>query len=251
MNYNFFYNLHIPKTGGSFFRDAILADLEFNLKLKGIQTAPDHMYHWCWFKPYITNNTYIYTSLRDPVERLISQFSWQAKAAILFSKTPYSYEDVNKLNFYKWLEAGDGLYKNVQSKHLVYYNQDHSIYVHEKNSRWEVDDVPKRDHFTFSNDFKNFIINKDELLKHVKRLNFVINAKDLNDTQKQKQVLKHLYLELGLCWVEKDGDLKTSVQPNELSAVLYKAFTDKEKQKLYEYQELDSELFFSDVYTVY
>lgn len=72
--------------------------------------------HLCWFKPLIQKETYLYTTLRDPVKRLINQFCHQAESSILQKTTNYNINDINKNSFYSWLDNNTDMYKNIQSK---------------------------------------------------------------------------------------------------------------------------------------
>ncbi len=94
MKYNRFFNIHIPKTGGTYFRENILVPLTDEMNAIGIKTNPGGNggenlipstppFHWCWYKPFINDNTYVYTALRDPAKRIISHYAWQAARAVL------------------------------------------------------------------------------------------------------------------------------------------------------------------------
>ena len=76
-NYNKFYFLHIPKTGGRFFTKYIVNQIEDALKQNNIDIIkpPDNaLKHGGWHKD-IDDNTYIVSVFRDPVEFFISAIS--------------------------------------------------------------------------------------------------------------------------------------------------------------------------------
>lgn len=254
MKYNLFFNLHIPRTGGTHFRENVLNKLDKILSDNNINLyncRPEDTAHWCWFKPYIKEDTYIYTSLRDPVKRLISQFSWQAKDSILKQTTNYKLDDINKNNFYKWLEDGYDMYKNFQSKNLVYYNSDHSIYKAASDPKWADNDVPRRSHFLFSQDFINFKVNKYELLSNIKRINMIVDSKDLHDLNKQSNIINKMLQDMNIkndIIIDQSRNINFST---DITENLFSTFTQNEINRLYEYQDLDSEIYFSNYFTEY
>ena len=259
MKYDRFFNIHIPKTGGTHFRENVLSSINEILKINGIKTNPareEDTAHWCWFEPFITDKTYIYTTLRDPAERIVSQFCWQAKAAVLYTNTPYTLNDINKKSFYKWLDNSDNLYKNVQAKNLIYYNQNHTPYKVSNNLTWNYMDIPRKDHFMFTEDFKNFTIDKEVLNKNVKRINLINKTEDMTTINGQEKIINKILKDLNIDYRINnftadnflDSDL---VAVNPISKNLFSELSNKEINNLYEYQEIDSELYFSDIYTKY
>ncbi|MEY4331316.1 MAG: hypothetical protein RLZZ196_54, partial [Bacteroidota bacterium] len=160
--HDYFYHLHLPRTGGTHFRHNMMPSLIpyfKNNKVNIHEISETDTAHWCWFEPIINESTYIFSSFRDPAERLVSQFVRQAQKAISQGQTSYSKYDINKINFYKWIEKNPEMYKNIQAKSLVYYNKDHSIYKPSTGVKWEFDKTPIRDHYMFDKDFVNFQIN--------------------------------------------------------------------------------------------
>jgi hypothetical protein len=254
MKYDLFFNVHIPRTGGTHFRENILNPLEQTFKENGINIYSKEKLdtaHWCWFKPFIQDSTYIYTSLRDPVSRLLSQFAWQAKDSIIKKTTNYKIEDINKFNFYKWLDDGYDIYKNFQAKNLVYYNKDHSIYTVATNTRWEDGGVPKRDHFLFDQDFINFNINKEDLVNNLKRINMVVDARDLKDNNKQFKIINKMLNDLNIPRLKYLDQSVHTVFSSHTTDKLMDSFTAAEIDKLYEYNDIDSEIYFSNYFTEY
>lgn len=257
MNYNRFFNIHIPKTGGTFFRENILVPIEKDLNANGISTNPPsnggeseisetETFHWCWYKPFITEKTYIYTSLRDPVQRLISQYAWQASRAVFYGRTNYKYDDVNKENFYKWLDAYYDTYKNFQSKNLIFFDNDRDLYRESVHLGWADGDVPKINSFLFQEKFTNYKIDKSELETNINRINLIVKSEDLRHTQFQEKVVDKLCSDLNLNNNYVIGN--TYGNNNTHSFELHKQFSDKEKDKLYEYLDIDTEIYFSDIY---
>jgi hypothetical protein len=259
MKYDRFFNLHIPKTGGTHFSENMLSSVESILNNNKIQTNKDNdlpeylipTRHWCWFKPFITDNTYIFSILRDPAKRIVSQFAWQAKSAILYTNTKKTEKDINKENFYLWLESSDNLYKNVQSKNLVYYDEDYNSYIAETNTRWLLNEPPKKDHFMFKEKFKNYEINKKDLINNINRINFLVKSEDLFILGNQQKIINKILLDLNIEHRNFFINEKSQEYINPISKKLFNEFSKKEIDWLYNYQDIDTEIYFSNVYTKY
>lgn len=259
MKYSRFFYLHIPKTGGTHFTEHMIADAEKIFVENDIKINNQHFLeldtgatkHWCWFKPFIQDDTYIYTMLRDPAKRLVSQFAWQAKAAILYTNTPYTFEDINKNNFYKWLDKNDNLYKDVQAKNLVYYDEDHTPYQISTDLSWNYNDVPRKKHFMFTEKFNDFKINIEELNKNINRINFIVKSEDLFISENQIKIINKIFNDLGLEKYKPNMDINNTIYINSLSEKLFNEFSKKEIEWLYEYQKIDSEIYFSNIFTKY
>lgn len=257
MKYNRFFNIHIPKTGGTFFRENILTPMELDLNKIGILTNPPsnggeseisetETFHWCWYKPFITDKTYMYTSLRDPVERLISQYAWQASRAVFYGRTNYTYDDVNKNNFYKWLEYYYDVYKNFQSKNLIFFDENKNLYKESVHLGWEDDSVPKINSFLFQEKFINFKIDKKQLNENIKRIDLIVKSEMLRKEDFQNKIIEKLCDEFNIKNIYKIGN--TYGNNNTHSFELHKNFSETEKNKLYEYLDIDSEIYFSNIY---
>lgn len=258
MEYNRFFNIHIPKTGGTYFRENILVQLISEMNDKNIKTNPSGnggegrnpttpTFHWCWYKPFITENTYIYTALRNPAKRIVSHYAWQAARAVAYNLTNYTYEDINKDNFYKWLDQYSEVYQNFQSKNLTYYNDDHSQYIESLHLGWPDGGVPTIQSFLFDDGFK-YKVNHVELVNNVKRINLLIKSEDLLKDEYQIKVVDKICSDLG---ISNNINLskKEYGNQNELSNLLFNSFSKREIEKLYEHSSLDSEIYFSTAYT--
>lgn len=260
MKYNRFFNIHIPKTGGTFFRENMLKPLEYEMHKNNIETNPfsgggdgdtseTMPFHLCWYEPFITDKTYIYTSLRDPASRIVSHYAWQALRAINYKKTNYTYSDINKNNFYKWFEKYENINSNYQSKNLTYYNKNIEIYKESVHRGWNDNDVPTIESYLFSNEF-NFQVNKIKLHDNVQRINLLVRSEDLLHSSYQNKVInkiaKNLEIDCSNILFPKDK----YGHENPISKDLFKTFTKKELNNFYEHSKLDSEIYFSNQYTI-
>jgi hypothetical protein len=257
MTYNRFFNIHIPKTGGTYFRENMLKPVEKHINDFGIKTdtngnggegkfSDTQTFHWCWYKPYVEDNSYIFTSFRDPVKRVISHFAWQAARAVSYGLSDYSIEDINVDNFYKWLEQYFEVYKNFQSKNLVYYNKDHSIYKEAVHKGWKTNDVPRIESFLFDNDFATFKINKDNLYSNINKINLFVKDTDLIDMDNQTKIRNKILIDLNVPLINIPVTNLIYGNQNPLSNNLFNQLTKKQINELYEINKLDSEIFFTD-----
>ena len=117
-------------------------------------------------------------------------------------------------------------------------------------------DIPRKDHFMFTEDFKNFTIDKEVLNKNVKRINLINKTEDMttiNGLEKIiNKILKDLNIDYRINNFTADNFLDSDlVAVNPISKNLFSELSNKEINNLYEYQEIDSELYFSDIYTKY
>lgn len=253
MTYELFFQIHIPKTGGTYFTDKILNQISPSLNNGGVRTKSfskeERGKHLCWFEPLIKENTYIYTTLRDPVKRMINQFCHQATLSIERGLTTYTWQDINKEMFYLWIDESNGMYKNVQAKSLVYSNADTNQYKKAKHLGWEFGSIPKLDHFMFSDHFINYSINKDTLFEHVKRINLITKSEDFDSANNQKKIVNRIFKDLSIIDNKEYMFSKTYANPMVEDIIL--KLSKKEVDDLYNYLDLDSELYFSDIYTKY
>lgn len=262
MKYTRFYNMHIPKTGGTDFRENVLRPNISHINSCGILTTPEggggyginnssKTLHWAWYDEYTQPDSYIFVTLRDPVKRIISHYAWQAARSISDNLSNYKYSDISVDNFYKWLEVFYEEQRNFQSKNLVYFNKDKDTYKESKLLGWANNDVPRVEHFFFQEHFKNFKINKNTLNKNIKRVNLFTKSEDLILPKNQEKILNKIFIDLEI----KQNPLlilgKHYNNKNEFSEILYKQLSKNNIDELYTISKIDTDLYFSDIYTKY
>lgn len=259
MPYDRFFNIHIPKTGGTYFRENLLKSIEADLIHKGVRLNPSGdggissspsspTFHWCWFEPYVQDNSFIFTSLRDPAKRIVSHYAWQAVRVMAHGSNTSIKHDINKNNFFNWLETNSAIYKNFQSKNLVYYNSDHSIYKEASIGGWDNNGSPIIKSFLFEQDFIDFPLSMDQLHKNINRINIIVKADDLSNIDYQYKVLDAISEAFEIPKQTNKGFYKYGNQ-NEHSKTLFDQLTQKEIDSLYDHSEIDSEIYFSNIYT--
>lgn len=251
MSYKFFFNLHIPKTGGTYFRSNILLPNEEIFNKNNIGTPPaggegtSTTLHWCWYPDFTQDSSYIYTNFRDPVKRIVSHYAWQAFKCVYLNKTNYSYDDINVNNFYKWI---DEFYTNLtdfQSKNLIYVDSDPEFYHKAGKLSWEQGSVPKLEHGFFQDKFKNFQINKINLYDNFNRINLLVKSEDLNNYKNQEILINKIFNDLDIKQDFKKID-SSYANENHFSKKIYDSLNKNQIDKLYDMSKIDSELYFSD-----
>jgi hypothetical protein len=205
--YTRFYHLHIPKTGGTFFekniKEPMRSDLEKNNIISNFEDS-DQSIHMCWYKPYIQDSTYIFTIMREPISRLVSQYAWQAKLAVDQGLTNYKYEDIHKHGFFKWFDAHYETYKNYQLKNITYYNPD-SAYRKGMHLGWSDNDVPRIYSDVFEG-FKVFNPAQSDIKANLSRINLIVKSEDLLDPIKQNEIIDKIASDLGISTSFKIGN---------------------------------------------
>lgn len=244
-----FFHLHIPRTGGTHFQNNMFPSIEHILiqnnisyqKIDESQTA-----HWCWFEPLITDSTLVYACFRDPAERLISQFSNQAQRAIIKKNTNYTLNDINKNNFFKWINDNYEAYKNVQAKCLVYYNKDHSVYKPASSPVWLEGESPSKKHYMLDTNFINYPIDKEIIKQRLERIDIKIKMSDIQSATGQANILNNILK----CYNIQDKISFDKISNQDYSTgITASILSDLSRQELnfiYDYQDIDSEIYFSE-----
>lgn len=245
---NSFFHLHIPRTGGTHFQNNMFPAIENILIQNNIsyqKIDEDQTAHWCWFEPLITDSTLIYACFRDPAERLVSQFANQARQAVISKNTNYSLADINKNSFFKWLEDNYETYKNVQAKCLVYYNKDHSIYKPASDTIWLDGKSPQKQHYMFDSDFIKYTIDKNLIKQRLNRVDIKIRISDIQSASGQAVVLKNILQHYGLSSNMSFDKISNQDYSTGLTSLILSDLSKQEINFIYEYQNIDSEIYFS------
>lgn len=261
MIFNRFYNMHIPKTGGTFFRENILRPHLKYFNENGIQTTPEggggygvnnstQTVHWAWYDEFTQNGSYIFVTLRNPAKRLVSHFAWQAVRSIQDGLSDYTYDDINEYNLDKWIDVFYDEQKDFQSKNLVYFNDNKSTYLESKLLGWKQNDVPRVKHYFFDEHFKNFKIDTQQLKNNIKRCNLIIDSNYLRENLNQLKVLDKIFNDLNI--INPNYQITNDVygNNNDFSGYLYSKLSENKINRLYDMSKIDSDLYFSnDIFT--
>ena len=96
-----FYHLHVHKTCGRFFKTYVIKDIKQIITDSSPRSLPPNWSHYGWHN-LISDNTYIVSSLRDPVEVSVSYMLQH-------------YDIKNKDDFFQRMNKVN----NIQSKHFI------------------------------------------------------------------------------------------------------------------------------------
>lgn len=231
MQYDSFYFLHIPKTDGRRFIDLILLDLKDNnpqLKfpagnLMGNYFGDPYNAHQGWI-PEITDKTYVFSMMRDPIKRAVSYYVFLIMQQIKQHQDFKTYTSINftKEGFIKYVESQKDV-RNVSSK-MFLYNIDSDM-----DRRYLFQDLSLKD--------KNEI---DILMTRVKRSNLLLKSETFASMDKQ-DLFRKISQDLGIDERPvsiKKADFEPTYTKKE-SSLLYDLLTDSDKQYLRQYFDVD------------
>lgn len=224
-NFNYFYFLHIPKTGGHYIENNVIAPIQGFLSLKKIELVRGHKY---WFP--VTKGTYVMTSLRDPVERTVSMFVHRSK------NNNNDNDVINVEKFLTWVENNKKYLSNFQAKSFLYK------------------EPPDIDWYLFDSEiFINLNIDEELLNKKINRVNTFIDLSKINDDNIDKLKLK-IVSDLGY-QINESNIKKTSSKilnrTNNVdndSKTLYNKLGKNEIEYIESINKIDMNLYHSDIY---
>jgi hypothetical protein len=220
-NYSSFYHLQIAKCGGTYLNNMVVYKL-FNILSKNNIKCIDGEEHDGWQN---IKNNYIISSLRNPVKRTVSHYAYYKKGG---ESGPIPQ---NVPNFMDWVEINKDFISNYQAKNFLYTK---------KNLHLNIFTTEGTDP-----DFLSIEINKNIVFNRIKEINIL-----LKDTQ-----LNYKTCNIILNKVLQDFNIKNNFYINnnkehdhnitKSSAELYSSLTKKDIEYLYDLNNLDSEIYFS------
>lgn len=238
--FNSFYHIHIPKCGGRKYLDTIVNPLrDQNPQIKILNEHPKFrsdpkVLHKEWTVPHqgwdpnIQYDTYVTCILRDPIERVVSNY-----VHIVGTKTCIIDEDENERNimhfdkskFIQFIETAK-FYHNMSSKMILFY------------ARWYND---------FLEFHKNKEVNKPEKIKLLKerinRINLLIDIKDFKDMDKSiigDKIKEDTGFNLKVCSCDNCLGSKYKLKSSKL---LYESLSDLDKEYLKQFFKIDYEIY--------
>jgi hypothetical protein len=223
-NFDSFYFLHIPKTGGHFIENKIIYPISGYFVLNNIKHIKGHQY---WYP--VKEKTYTVSCFRDPVKRTISSYCHTA------THIDPKLDVTNIKSMMKWIESNSQYLSNFQTKSLVY------------------DKKPKIDWYLLTDkDFLLLETNKEEIEKQIKKLNMFFKIETL--TEKNIIDAKMLILKtFNIKTTEnviKNAKLgnKLNDNINNNSKILYKNISKIEKKYIESINQVDYEFYDSESY---
>lgn len=226
---SFFYHLQIPKNGGTYINNFIVNNIKDKLKNNNI-TVIDGVDHHGWIAP---DNSYIISSLRDPVKRTVSHYAYLGDTFFGKINLDISIEDHIK-NMFKWMEE-NAYINNYQTKNLIYVKKDMSLSIFDPIGQ-----------INFDNSFLNIIPTLDIGTNKLKNINILlkdIQLKSYNIDLILQKIGQDLTIPNITNYIKSDS---YDNNVNILSYYIYEKLTKKQIQYIYEQNQIDSELYFSD-----
>ena len=221
-NYSFFYHLQIAKCGGTYLNNMIIHEL-FNILQKNNIPYIDGENHLGWQQ---FDNIYTISCFRDPVRRTISHYAYYKD----FKNREIKFKDFSK--FILWVKQNEEFMSNYQIKNFFYIK---------KNLNKSIFDPRHID-----KDFSSIKIDKENAFNRIKNTNILLKNSQLNNLT-CFNVMEKIINDFNL--KEKTSiDLNKNYDHNITGKTqqIYDSLTKKEIDYLYEINNLDSEIYFSN-----
>ena len=232
MHYDSFYFLHIPKTDGRRFIDLILLDIKDNNpqidfpggNLMGNYLGDPSTAHQGWI-PEITDNTYVFSMMRDPIKRSVGYYVFSRLQKIKQSK---GFDTDTSINFTKEGFISSIEYKkhiqNISSRMLLYNTISYAYRQFFYDKELSIDD-------------KDLMYT---LERRLGRINLFLKSETFNSMDKSN-LMEKICTDIGvknLHISSKKKEFELSYTEKESSG-LYDLLTDSDKDYLRQYFEVD------------
>jgi hypothetical protein len=216
-----FYHLQIAKCGGTYLNNVIIHQL-FNILKNNNISYIDGEYHLGWKE---IENNYVVSSLRDPVKRTVSHYSyWKngGQDGTIPKNIP---------SFMVWVERNKDFISNYQIKNFLYERKNFNLNPFDPRG---VDP-----------DFLTIKIDKVAAFNRIKSVNILLKDTQLNN-QVCDTVIKKILKDFNITdSFYIDNKKKYDHNITKGSAELYNSLTKQDIDYLYNLNNLDSELYFS------
>ncbi len=229
--YDNVYHLHTPKTGGIWFNTHVLDEIQVSIERAKIEYRVDHA-SWTG----ITDSTYIINIWRDPAKRIVSHFAYSVEnfsGKELYEGydnwTQEKYKEITVENLMAWVEENEPFLANYQSKFLVHEKKNVKI------GPFYLDDP----------EFNSLVIDEELLFERVLRVNLLLRNTQLSHANQQVFMDKILN-DLMIPYVKPNYVIDKDANASKESNRLWSELSPTQIAYLYEFNKLDSHVFFSD-----
>jgi hypothetical protein len=219
--YNSFYHLQIAKCGGTYLNNMVVHQLFDILKKNNIPFI-DGEFHLGWKE---LENNYVISSLRDPVKRTVSHYSYWKNGS---QNGPIP---ENIPSFMVWVDRNKDFISNYQIKNFLY-----------KRTNFQQNPFDPRG---VDPDFLAIEIDKDLAIERIKSINILLKDTQLNDqacNMIMKKILKDFNLDDSFYI---DNEKKYDHNITKGSIELYNSLTKQDIDYVYNLNNIDSEVYFS------
>jgi hypothetical protein len=208
------YHLHIPKSGGRYLADATIPFLNYDCQLAGIDPRYSlNTGHNGWSG--INEDTYIYTSIRNPIHRTISHY--------MFYRPYLEVDDIEKTK--------EQIFESLFRPENEYINNYQSKFI-------SATSLDLQEGVFFEYDFS--LLNE-----RLKRINFIVKADDLSNsyaTEIYKQSCEWLNITPNQTEIVYKEETQ-SLFKNGISKQIIDSLTDEEKNIILSVNNKDWEIY--------
>lgn len=219
--YNSFYHLQIAKCGGTYLNNMIIHQL-FNILEKNNIHFIDGEYHLGWKQ---IENNYVISSLRDPVKRTVSHYSYWKNGG---QNGPIP---ENIPSFMVWVDRNKDFISNYQIKNFLY-----------QRTNFQQNPFDPRG---VDPDFLAIEIDKKLAIERIKSTNILLKDTQLNNQVcdiVMKKILKDFNLNDSF-YIDNKKIYDHNITKG--SKELYESLTKQDIDYLYNLNNIDSEIYFS------
>ena len=219
LEYDSIYFLHIMKTGGRHLRNSVFIPISAQLEKNNIKIINNNYRPHTGWHSKITDKTYIVTSLRDPIEQVVSLFAHGISLDL----------DGNKANKYDQSDLEKNKLLNSVSKINKYQNFQSKSYLCNELG----DQIIKNGEFIFDEVFE----------KRKNRVNLVLRTEDI--TGNEKKIQEKIFSDLGIANITETKPIFFNNKNfyNSESKKLYNSLSDNDKKNILEYNKIDQDLY--------
>jgi hypothetical protein len=222
--YDSIYFLHVMKTGGRHLRNTVFIPIINELKKNNIKIINENHGHSGWHSE-ISDKTYIVTSLRDPVQQVVSLYAH----GISLSKKGKPIKKFNASALEK------DIFLNAVSTCLEYQNFQSKSYLHD-----QFDDRILN--------HEGFLFDENLYIERKNRVNLILNMKDINNNEIKIQ--EKIFLDLQINGVTNSVPAFPNAKGlhNPESKKLYNKLSSDEKKFIRQKNSKDEDLYNNSIY---
>lgn len=236
MKFDSFYFLHMQKCDGRRFIDTVLTPLlEEN---KNLINLSNPMAHQGW-DHRITDKTYVFTILRDPVERVVSHYVYIMSYRIKRMKAKTVKDSLSTST--KLEETYLKFYFNKE--YFLEYVKN-AINFHNFYSKMFLGDLSKEKNLLHKNEFLLKKENIDLIFKNINRVNLLIDIETFRTIDK-KILTNKICDDIGCSYSIPNDEFfeEWTGYTNEASRILYNELTEDDKNYLKQYLSIDYKIY--------